>query len=92
MKIFSVHLSEDGLYGKCAISIKALDKLITELSNLSYYPVTISYYNGNSFIECKYSYDNLCKSLNARKEFYGKCMIYCKDSAVITIEELQIYK
>jgi len=86
MKVYTIILSEDGLFGRCATNIKALDKII---ALCQYSPISIEYNNGEKWCEINYSYANLNKALKCRPELYGSCYINCK-SGKITVEELMV--
>lgn len=85
--VYSIYLSEDGLFPYVATNIKALFNLIEKTQ---YEPLTIQANRNLNQLEAKYSYNNLVKCIrNAQKnDAIVVAYIKCKSGTIILSELL----
>ena len=75
--IYTITLSDNGAYSKCATNMKALYKILTEIPN--YKPIEI--------MGKPASYERLCYSITSHQmaNINTVCRVFCEGGAVITI-------
>lgn len=94
MKIYSIHLSEDGLYTDVYTNIKAM---YNGIAKLGYTPLSVTFIEETSpiytFKDVAYNYANLTKVLRQSGKNgtrYEHTTINCEHGCSIHIEEHQI--
>jgi len=80
MTIYTVYLSEDGLYNKVFTNVKCM---FNSIEKIGYEPIKVE--------ELKYSYANLVKALNDSSKngtLYKRVDVECENYSSIQIQEM----